>query len=94
MLARAPEDINLGSVLRTTEADFALVECFASGSRCVITKRCSLPGIVNEALNAFIGTFDRYTLADIALSKRDFMSGGAATAKARGPRLAASRSPR
>lgn len=94
MLARAPEDINLGGVLRTTEADFALVECFASGSQCVLTKRCSLPGVLNEALNAFIGTFDRYTLADIALSGRSFASRGAAAVKARGPRLAAPKSPR
>ena len=94
MLARAPKDINLGDVLRTTEADFELVECFATGSQCLITKSCSLPGVLNEALNAFVGTFDRYTLADVALSRRSFAPRGVAPARARGPRLVASRSPR
>jgi Rrf2 family nitric oxide-sensitive transcriptional repressor len=37
-LSRLPEAINLGDVVRATEPDFALVECFATGSQCVITK--------------------------------------------------------
>src|SRR5690349_12489447 len=41
-LAKPPEAINLGSVVRATEPDFALVECFAAGSQCIITKRCQL----------------------------------------------------
>src|SRR5690606_19013069 len=36
-LAMPAEKINLGEVIRTTEPDFALVECFATGSQCVIT---------------------------------------------------------
>src|SRR5690606_8545600 len=35
-LATAPEDINLGAVVRATEPDFGLVECFATGHNCVI----------------------------------------------------------
>lgn len=71
-LAMSPEKINLGAVVRTTEPDFALVECFATGSQCILTRKCRLPNVLNEALASFVGTLDRYTLADIVLSERDF----------------------
>ena len=72
MLARPPEQINLGDVLRATEPDFALVECFTTDSLCLLTPRCRLRGILHEALAAFTGTVDRYTLADLILSPQDF----------------------
>jgi Rrf2 family nitric oxide-sensitive transcriptional repressor len=71
-LARPAETIRLGEVIRSTEPDFALVECFATGNRCVITGCCRLPGVLSEALAAFLETLDRHTLADIALKPRDF----------------------
>ncbi len=71
-LAQRPERINLGDVLRATEPDFALVECFTKGNRCVLTPRCRLRGVLHEALAAFIGTLDRHTLADLILSPQDF----------------------
>lgn len=87
-LAKPPEAINLGEVVRATEPDFALVECFVTGSRCVITKCCQLPDVLNEALSAFIGTLDRYTLADIVLTKRDFFPPRLPIKDTRGPHLA------
>lgn len=72
MLARRPEEINLGAVLRATEPDFALVECFVTGNRCVITQQCRLPHVLNQALGSFVATLDRYSLADLRLSPRDF----------------------
>jgi Rrf2 family nitric oxide-sensitive transcriptional repressor len=71
-LAKRPEKIRLGDVIRTTEPDFSIVECFTSGDQCVITSRCRLRGILKEALNAFLETLDRYTLADLMLRPRDF----------------------
>ena len=71
-LARRPEEIILGAVLRATEPDFALVECFATGNQCVITECCRLPRVLNEALSSFVTTLDRYTLADIMLAESDF----------------------
>jgi Rrf2 family nitric oxide-sensitive transcriptional repressor len=71
-LARPPESINLGEVLRTTEPDFALVECLAEGNRCILTPRCRLRGVLHEALAAFIATLDRHTLADLMLDPDDF----------------------
>ncbi len=71
-LARRPEKIRLGDVVRATEPDFALVECFAPGNSCLITPRCRLKGVLKEALQAFVATLDRYTLADLILSPKDF----------------------
>ncbi|KQZ99911.1 BadM/Rrf2 family transcriptional regulator [Mesorhizobium sp. Root157] len=71
-LASSPEQINLGDVLRVTEPNFGLVECFTADNRCILTPRCKLRGILHEALTAFTGTLDRYTLADLILSPEDF----------------------
>tara|TARA_R110002020_G_scaffold15140_6_gene53317 strand:+ start:801 stop:1277 length:477 start_codon:yes stop_codon:yes gene_type:complete len=88
-LARPPEEINLGAVVRATEPDFALVECFATGNQCVITHTCRLPNVLNEALRAFVGTLDRYTLADILPRDHDFTLLPAAARPLRGPKMPA-----
>lgn len=72
-LAHAPETIRIGDVIRLTEPDFALVECFATGNQCVITNSCKLSSVLNEAMTSFQTVLDRYTLADIALQPRDFL---------------------
>ncbi|CAB4243709.1 HTH-type transcriptional regulator NsrR [Methylacidimicrobium sp. AP8] len=84
-LAKPPGAIHLGAVIRATEPDFALVECFAAGNRCVITKRCRLPEVLNEALNNFVRTLDRYTLADLMLERRDFIPPKGPIEEKRGP---------
>jgi Rrf2 family nitric oxide-sensitive transcriptional repressor len=71
-LAMAPESIRLGDVLRVTEPDFALVECFRGKNNCLITPCCRLRGILNEALTAFSDTLDGYTLVDLLLAPEDF----------------------
>jgi Rrf2 family transcriptional regulator, nitric oxide-sensitive transcriptional repressor len=65
-LARAPEAINLGAVVRACEDSFALVECFDEhSSTCVVTAACGLRGPLGEALAAFLAVLDRYSLADV-----------------------------
>ena len=71
-LAKRPNKIRLGDVVRITEPDFALVECFGPDNQCVITARCRLRRALGEALDAFIATLDRYTLADLILNPQDF----------------------
>lgn len=71
-LAKRPDKIRLGDVIRVTEPDFALVECFTPENNCLITPRCRLKGALREALNAFVETLDGYTLADLILSPKDF----------------------
>lgn len=64
-LNRAPEHIRLGALVRDTEQEMALVECFRDDSACVITPACRLKPILNDALDAFLGVLDQYTLADL-----------------------------
>ncbi|TGQ31475.1 MULTISPECIES: Rrf2 family transcriptional regulator [unclassified Mesorhizobium] len=75
VLGRRPEAIRIGDVVRLTEPDFALVECFATGNQCVLTRSCKLSGMLGEAVASFHSTLDRYTLADIALMPADFIGG-------------------
>lgn len=84
-LARDPQDIHLGAVIRETEPDFALTECFSPGNQCVITACCRLPEVLNEALNAFVAVLDGYTLADLMLTKFDFGAATPADGALRGP---------
>lgn len=64
-LARAAAEISLGELIRQTENDWALVECFASDGNCRILPACRLPAILDEALAAMFSVLDRYTLADL-----------------------------
>ncbi|AKH98810.1 transcriptional regulator, BadM/Rrf2 family [Hoeflea sp. IMCC20628] len=86
-LARRPEEINLGAVIRETESDFALVECFTPANECLISSRCRLPKLLNKALATFICTFDEHTLADIMLSEQDFAQSVRPTVAAHAPIL-------
>lgn len=60
-----PEEINLGELVRSTEQDLTLVECFGSDSQCALTPACRLKGILAESLEAFFRVLDSYTLADL-----------------------------
>lgn len=71
-LARPADQIVLGDVVRTTEPDFALVECFSTGNQCLITNCCKLQIVLDEALQAFLKVLDNRTLASIALRPKDF----------------------
>ena len=65
-LARPPEKIGLGEVIRAVEEDFKLVECFDTDSNgCVISGACRLRGALSRALNAYFAVLDEYTLADL-----------------------------
>ena len=66
-LAGAPEEINLGQVVRQMEPDFAIVECFDPERRtgCVITPACRLQLVLGKAVEAFLDVLDNHTLADL-----------------------------
>lgn len=61
-----PETVRLGSLIEQTEEDWTLVECFEPGNRaCRIGSACVLRHAFGEALDAFLSTMNRYTLADL-----------------------------
>lgn len=64
-LARAPEAINIGAVLRRTEPDFTIVPCFGADGACAIQPACALQGALGHALAAFLAVLDQVTLADL-----------------------------
>lgn len=71
-LARAPEDINIGEVVRKTEVSFDLVECFNMVSNtCPIAPVCALKAALMEAQRAFLKVLDGYTLADVLKNRQD-----------------------
>ena len=70
-LARAPEAINVGALVRSTEPDFDLVECFDSRTNtCVIAPACDLKAVLHEAQSEFMRVLDSYTLADLLVRRR------------------------
>lgn len=69
-LARRPEEIAVGALVRATEEEFSLAECMQAGGRaCAISPACRLKGMLHEALNAFLAVLDKYTLADIVQNR-------------------------
>ena len=84
-LARRPGDIRLGALLKLTEPDFALVECFGDGATCSIIPTCRLRGRLRGALVAFLAHLDASTLEDLLLPPRAFAPRAASVGR-NGPR--------
>lgn len=69
-LARTPQDIRLGDVVRLLEEGQPLVECFqAETNTCSLDGRCRLKARLRAAETAFLADLDCSTLADIALPR-------------------------
>jgi Rrf2 family nitric oxide-sensitive transcriptional repressor len=88
-LAQKPPDIIVGHVVRLTEPDLGLVECFRTPGVCAIEPACVLSKALGEALSAFLHVLDGYTLADL-IEKPAILAGllkmpGAPTHSKRGP---------
>lgn len=65
LLKRAPQDINVGALVRRTEPTMDLVECFdLKTNTCPIEPACGLKGVLKHAQRAFVGVLDNHTLAD------------------------------
>lgn len=66
-LGMAAKDINLGKLIRYTEDDLNVVECFdEKDSDCKIIEHCMLAGVLQMALNSFFEVLDGHTLEDLA----------------------------
>ncbi|MFG0284515.1 MAG: RrF2 family transcriptional regulator [Phycisphaerales bacterium JB039] len=64
-LARAPADIRIGEVVRATEPDFAIAECFRPEGACALEKGCRLSGLLQRGVDAFLEALNQATLADL-----------------------------
>ena len=70
-LARPAAQINIGEVVRGTEDNLNLVECFdPSANQCPIAPACALAPLLDDALTAFFAVLDRHTLADLTAKPR------------------------
>ena len=71
-LAKEPDEINLGQIIRAAEENFHLADCFDEGSYdCPLLSMCDFNHALNDALEAFLAALDKYTLADLTENEGD-----------------------
>ncbi|MCY1248141.1 Rrf2 family protein [compost metagenome] len=69
-LGRAAKDISLFDVIRVTEENFAMAECFENdATECPLVDSCGLNSALREALNAFFGVLTKYSIADLVKAR-------------------------
>ena len=70
-LALQPAAINIAAVVRDTEGDAVVAECFDAerSDDCAIASSCKLRGPLDEAVAAFYAVLGRYTLADVVRNR-------------------------
>ncbi|MBP9060436.1 MAG: Rrf2 family transcriptional regulator [Rhodoferax sp.] len=65
-LLKPADQIRVGDVVRQTETDFRMVECFdANHNACTLTGNCQLKQVFRNALQSYLAELDKVTLADI-----------------------------
>ena len=67
-LARPASDIRIGDLLRHTEGNVDLVPC----EDCALAPGCGVVSVLDEAMAAFFGVLDRYTLAELVDRRSGF----------------------
>lgn len=74
-LAKPPEDINVGEVVRAMENLGSFVECMqASSNSCPVVGACGLQGALTRALQDFLRRLDQYQLSDLTPNRQRFAS--------------------
>ncbi|MDJ0613704.1 MAG: iron-responsive transcriptional regulator RirA [Rhizobiaceae bacterium] len=69
-LSRDASDIRLSEVVRVTEDNFNMAECFSEeGADCPLVDSCELNSALREALAAFFNVLDKYTIEDLAVNR-------------------------
>jgi len=65
-LASKPSAIRIGDVIRATEPDLRLVDCFdKDGGGCPLAGRCKVETALKRALDAYFAVLDELTLEDL-----------------------------
>lgn len=70
-LARPAAEITLLDVVRLTEENFSMAECFHTETECPLVDSCKLSAALREALNAFFAVLAKYSIADLARPSGD-----------------------
>ncbi|MCO5071539.1 MAG: iron-responsive transcriptional regulator RirA [Rhizobiaceae bacterium] len=69
-LARPAADISLFDVVRVTEENFAMAECFENDAAdCPLIDSCGVNAALREALNAFFAVLMRHSIDEIVKSR-------------------------
>jgi len=67
-LKREPEEINIGALVRETETDFYMAECFdRDNNQCALTSACKLKRVLTQATSAYLAVLDNVTLAGLLM---------------------------
>jgi Rrf2 family nitric oxide-sensitive transcriptional repressor len=70
-LARPPQQISFGEVVRKLEAELGVVECLeADGGHCVISPACQLKSVLRTATDRFLAELDGHYLAEAQQQRR------------------------
>jgi Rrf2 family nitric oxide-sensitive transcriptional repressor len=65
-LVKPASEISLGAVVRDTETDFTMVECFdRANNQCRVVQHCTLKSVLFRATQNFLTELDGVSLADV-----------------------------
>jgi Rrf2 family transcriptional regulator, nitric oxide-sensitive transcriptional repressor len=81
-LGREPAKINIGDVVRQTEPDFYMAECFdRNNTGCAFLPSCTLKGVLGAATLAYLQVLDGVTLEDLIHNTKNGHGSGADSVK-------------
>ncbi|HPW84471.1 MAG TPA: Rrf2 family transcriptional regulator [Rhodoferax sp.] len=70
-LRKPARDINIGAIVRETESDFTMVECFdPSTNQCGLNPSCKLKGLLQNATASYLAVLDAVTLEELVTPTR------------------------
>lgn len=74
-LAMPAAHIRVGDIIRLTEGEMTVVECFdAETNTCPLIGVCTLSRAIQEATRAFMAVLDNLTIADIAANRGELLT--------------------
>lgn len=66
-----PSEINIGRIVRDTEPNFHMVECFdTENNTCKITNSCNLRHVLHDATQSFLKILDQHTLKSMCANAK------------------------
>lgn len=85
-LMKDAKQIRVGDVVRASETDFRLVECFdPETNQCTLSPSCRLKGLLDDALKAYFKALDSMTLAELTAPASPSAPAGAALTRVAAP---------